>query len=191
MSEPQEYKLRWRGRETGPYALPEIHRKLDEHEIGMGHEILCQGQWITLDEFLASPPESSAPPAAQPASDPAPAANFSAPAAPGPARALRVKLSPRRVQAPVASPAELPRAGSDGKAPNVRPRRRLVFALLGVFLGFLGTHNYYARQWLTGLLQLLLSMATFLLGFGIIASWAWAMVEAVVVRKDGDGVDMI
>ena len=60
-----------------------------------------------------------------------------------------------------------------------------------MFTGFLGVHNFYARQWLTGLLQLLLSIATYLMGFGIIASWLWAMVEAVFVRKDADGVDMI
>jgi len=71
------------------------------------------------------------------------------------------------------------------------PRHRMVFALLGVFVGFLGLHNFYARQWLTGLLQLLLSVATILMGFGIIASWLWAMAEAIIVRKDGDGIDMI
>lgn len=57
--------------------------------------------------------------------------------------------------------------------------------------GFSGAHNFYARQWLTGLLQLLLSVATYLMGFGIIASWLWAMVEAVAVRRDGHGVEMI
>ena len=41
------------------------------------------------------------------------------------------------------------------------------------------------------MLQLLLSIATFLMGFGIIATWIWAVVEAVVVRKDGDGLEMI
>ena len=29
------------------------------------------------------------------------------------------------------------------------------------------------------------------MGFGIIASWLWAMVEALLVRKDGHGVEMI
>jgi TM2 domain-containing membrane protein YozV len=67
----------------------------------------------------------------------------------------------------------------------------LVYALLGVFLGFIGLHNFYARNWLTGLLQLLLSLATYLLGFGIIVPWLWALVEAVVVRKDGNGIEMI
>ena len=67
----------------------------------------------------------------------------------------------------------------------------MVFALLGVLAGFVGAHNFYARQWLTGLLQLLLSVATYLMGFGIIASWIWAMAEAVFVRKDGHDVEMI
>jgi TM2 domain-containing membrane protein YozV len=191
MSEPQEYKLRWRGRETGPYALPEICRKLDDHEIGMGHEILRQGAWITLDEFFALPLEPAPPPAAPPTSNPRAVTNLSSPTAPVPEPAPREKPSPRRIKMPVSRPAEPPQSRADGRAPGIRPRRRLVFAFLGVFLGFLGAHNYYSRQWLTGLLQLLLSIATFLMGFGIIASWAWAMVEAVVVRKDGDGVDMI
>jgi TM2 domain-containing membrane protein YozV len=84
-----------------------------------------------------------------------------------------------------------PAASESRPAPATRPRQRLVYALLGVFLGFLGLHNYYARHWLTGLLQLLLSIATCLLGFGIIAPWLWALVEAVIVRKDGNGMDMI
>jgi TM2 domain-containing membrane protein YozV len=66
----------------------------------------------------------------------------------------------------------------------------LVYALLGVFLGFLGLHNFYARNWLTGLLQLLLGCATYLLGFGIVVPWLWALVEAVLVRKDGKGNEM-
>ena len=72
-----------------------------------------------------------------------------------------------------------------------QPRRRLLFAFLAIVAGFVGAHNFYARQWLTGLLQLLLSVATCLMGFGIIASWIWAMAEAVFVRKDGDGIEMI
>ena len=79
----------------------------------------------------------------------------------------------------------------DSEQSTDRPRRRLVFALLAVLLGFSGAHNYYARQWLTGLLQLLLSVATFLLGFGIIASWIWALIEAVMVRRDANGEEMI
>jgi TM2 domain-containing membrane protein YozV len=175
MNESQEYTLRWRGREVGPYPVSEINRQLDDHKIGLGHEIFYQDTWITLEEFLAvlSKPAASAPIAA-----PAPTPIGTMPA--------RERISPVRIKVSV-SPTPAP----ESKGRGHRPRYRLVFGLLGVFTGFLGVHNFYARQWLTGLLQLLLSIATYLMGFGIIASWLWAMVEAVFVRKDADGVDMI
>ena len=40
--ETRQYQLRWRGRLSGPYPVSEINRMLDEHEIGMGHEILYE-----------------------------------------------------------------------------------------------------------------------------------------------------
>src|ERR1700722_1744606 len=52
MSEEPAYKLRWRGRELGPFSASEIDRQLDDHEIGMGHEIYFQENWITVEEFL-------------------------------------------------------------------------------------------------------------------------------------------
>jgi TM2 domain-containing membrane protein YozV len=67
----------------------------------------------------------------------------------------------------------------------------LLYAFLAIIGGFVGLHNFYARQWLTGLLQLLLSIATYLMGFGIIAAWLWAVAEAVFIRKDGEGIEMI
>jgi TM2 domain-containing membrane protein YozV len=77
-------------------------------------------------------------------------------------------------------------------AASAKPaRRRLVYGFLAILFGFCGLHNYYARHWLTGVLQLLLSIATLLLGFGVIAAWLWAIVEAIAVRKDGQGMDMI
>lgn len=172
MSELQEYTLRWRGREVGPYPLSEINRQLDDHEIGMGHEIYSQDKWITLEEFFTSLQKPATP-------------------APGETTPTREDLSPARIRVPVSIPSTPPTARVDGTGLVLRPRYRLAFGLLGVFAGFLGVHNFYARQWLTGLLQLLLSIATYLMGFGIIASWLWAMVEAVFVRKDGDGIDMI
>src|SRR5690242_19886361 len=54
MNDLHEYTLRWRGRRLGPYSLQEINRKLDDHEIGMGHEIQYQEKWITLEEFFAA-----------------------------------------------------------------------------------------------------------------------------------------
>lgn len=178
--------LRWRGCEVGPFPLSEINRQLNEHEIGMGHEIFYQDNWITLEEFLASLPNPDAPEPAQQTPPPRPA-----PRLPTVPLAPRERSSPLQIKVSVSSPPTPPPALAAAKARRLRPRHRMVFALLGVFAGFVGAHNFYARQWLTGLLQLLLSVATFLMGFGIIASWLWAMVEAVFVRKDGEGIDMI
>ena len=187
MSDTQQYILRWGGREIGPYSLDEINRQLDDHKIGMGHEILSAGEWITLEQFFAS---HHAPVVA--------AATVSRPA-PAPSSGVRLPKLPFATSPPADSAA----AEEAGKTPAqiatpqaldlsaARPRRRLVYALLGILLGFTGIHNYYARHWLTGLLQMLLSVATFLLGFGVVASWVWAVVEAALVRRDGNDLEMI
>jgi TM2 domain-containing membrane protein YozV len=178
MSDLQEYELRWRGRQSGPFPVSEINRMLDDHEIGMGHEILYQDEWITLEEFFAALQKA---PAAAPRQKLAVA---TVPLVPVGGTPQREQSSTARIKVSV-TPA------ADAAVPNVPPRNRLLFAFLAVFAGYVGAHNFYARQWLTGLLQLLLSVATTLMGFGIIASWLWAMVEALLVRKDGQGVEMI
>jgi TM2 domain-containing membrane protein YozV len=179
MSDSQEYQLRWRGRQSGPYPVSEINRMLDDHEIGMGHEILYQDKWITLEEFLAALQKAAA--TATQRQKPAVA---TMPLAPLGVPSLRDKSSSLRIKVSVTPTAEVVVSGG-------RARHRLLFAFLALFAGYVGAHNFYARQWLTGLLQLLLSVATFLMGFGIIASWLWAMVEALLVRTDGQGVEMI
>jgi TM2 domain-containing membrane protein YozV len=184
MSESEQYTLRWRGRQSGPYTLEEINRLLDDHTIGMGHEIQYEEKWITVEEFLVSRKQA------------APVARSPEPRAPVPAPSPAVTLPPKS-RPPVASAPGKPQKHGQPftpaakQAPVRSPRRRLVYALLGIGFGFSGLHNYYARHWLTGLLQLLLSLATLLLGFGIIAPWLWALVEAVVVRKDGYGMEML
>jgi len=181
MSDSQEYTLRWRGRSSGPYPVAEINRMLDDHEIGMGHEILYQDQWITIEEFLSNLRKAAGPAAAF-SRPPIPTMTLAPLAVAPPAE----KGSPVRIKVSL-TPAVLRPAG----ATDVKPRYRLLFGFLAVLFGYTGAHNFYARQWLTGLLQLLLSVATYLMGFGIVAAWLWAMVEAVAVRRDGHGVDMI
>lgn len=176
------YTLRWRGRELGPFSVEEINRQLDDHEIGMGHEILYQDNWIGLEEFFAAtrkpPPPAPKLVAAEsvPAITGIPTSKLHTVRAPGPATSrIQVSVS--------ATPAPQTKSGP--------PSYRMIFAGLAVLLGFSGIHNFYARQWLTGMLQLLLSVATYLMGFGIIASWLWAMGEALFVRRDGNGNEMI
>lgn len=212
--EQNTFLLRWRGRQMGPYSLAQLNQQLDDHEIGLGHEICYGDKWITLEEFFAAAKAAAAaiaspPPAPKPPAFITLASASPNPPGPGPARLPSTEYDSKTVADPapgsppiiaesgpsartpiIAAPVVLKRPESP-PAPPAPPRHRLVYAFLGICFGFLGVHNYYARHWLTGLLQLLLSVATFLLGFGVIAPWLWAMAEALLVRKDGNGVEMI
>ena len=68
-------------------------------------------------------------------------------------------------------------------------RSRLAYILLGVFLGTLGIHNFYAGYTNRGLVQLLITV----LGCGILSwvSFIWAIIDIVTVTKDANGVDML
>jgi TM2 domain-containing membrane protein YozV len=203
MTEPAEYLLRWRGRQIGPYSLQEINRLLDAHQIGLGHEIQQEGQWISLEEFLSASPSATALEAANPGGqnkEPHPSGppnqsrRVPVTETPPPSQRPAVERSAQRAIANEARTSAQEPSGRNqfGTAlPTTQPRKRLVYAALAILFGFLGIHNYYSRHWLTGVLQLLLSFATYLLGFGVFVPWLWAMVEAVVVREDGDGREMV
>lgn len=82
-------------------------------------------------------------------------------------------------------PAPAQRAGESSifLAPRCTRARYVALAIL---LGPLGVHNFAAGYRFRGLVQLGLSVAS--LGLLSPVSAAWALVEAVVVRADGDGV---
>ena len=71
--------------------------------------------------------------------------------------------------------------------PEVRaPKARIAFIMLGIFLGALGAHNFYAGYVKRGILQLCLSVAT--LGYAAVVSWIWAIVEVCTVDRDARDV---
>jgi len=47
------FLLRWRGRQAGPYTAAVIEEKLAANQIGLLHEVLHNGQWITLRDYFA------------------------------------------------------------------------------------------------------------------------------------------
>ncbi len=180
MSESISCRLRWRGQTTGPFPLETILRRLDDNELGLWHEIDYEGSWMTLEEFLSRtgnegrtangtthplrPRLATARPAAPPDGPPAaPVVPVQAPPAPGP------------------SPAP----------PRIRTKRLGVFLAAGFLLGFVGAHNFYAGYRGTAAAQLLLCCALCWLGFGLIATWTWALIELLVVRTDHRGVPLI
>ena len=57
--------------------------------------------------------------------------------------------------------------------------------LLGIFLGALGAHNFYAGYTKKGAIQLCLTLLTCFYGAAI--SWPWAIIEICVINKDAEG----
>lgn len=179
MSDADQRLLRWRGQQTGPHALPAILQMLDEHEIGLWHEIQHEGRWLTLEEFLKQREQQQAVAEAQ--------------------ERKRLVAEEQRQLAealpspvPPAPPPPSPTTTVGIAVPEARfrPRSMKLFAALGLFLGFTGAHNFYAGYRGTAVAQLLLTILTLWLGFGFFATWLWAMIELLVVHTDHRGVRM-
>jgi hypothetical protein len=175
MNDEESLPLRWRGQVSGPLPLERILRMLDEHEIGTWHEVQYQGRWLTLEEFLQLREQKRAARALPPVPRREPVGSAQ-PLTPGSAPAQATGSAPGTVTPAVGAPARF------------RPKRFPVFAALGLALGFVGAHNLYAGYWGTAIAQLLLTAATWWLGFGFIATWLWALLELLLVHTDRRGV---
>jgi len=73
--------------------------------------------------------------------------------------------------------------------PAPQPKTRVVFVLLGIFLGVFGVHNFYAGYVKKGTIQLCLSLLTCFYGAAI--SWVWAIIEICVTSEDADGTQFV
>jgi hypothetical protein len=51
--ESSEFLVRWRGRQEGPYTPAIMEAKLAANQIGLLHEVLHNGQWVTLRDYFA------------------------------------------------------------------------------------------------------------------------------------------
>lgn len=71
------------------------------------------------------------------------------------------------------------------------PKQRIAYVLLGLFIGTLGIHNFYAGYHGRAIAQLLI---TLLIGWWLIIPifciWIWNIIEICVVDRDADGVPM-
>jgi TM2 domain-containing membrane protein YozV len=70
---------------------------------------------------------------------------------------------------------------------NSNAKDRVAYILLAVFIGHLGIHNFFAGYTSRGVIQLVITIVT--CGIGGIATWIWAIIEAITVTKDANGVD--
>jgi TM2 domain-containing membrane protein YozV len=76
------------------------------------------------------------------------------------------------------------------------PKQKLVAALLGIFLGWLGVHRFYLGYNTIGAVQLALGLIGFFTcGVTTFAAWVWGIVDGVMIltgsiRTDATGVPL-
>lgn len=75
--------------------------------------------------------------------------------------------------------------------PGVQPKSRVIFILLGLFLGCLGVHNFYAGYNGKGIAQLLITLIIGWLVFPWVIVAIWALIEIIAVDVDANNVKMI
>lgn len=71
--------------------------------------------------------------------------------------------------------------------PTVLKKSRGTYVLLAILLGGLGIHNFYAGRTGIGIAQLVISLIGSFVGAPC-AIWIWAVIEAITVTRDGQGV---
>ena len=153
--------------------------------------ILGLSEPLSLDGNETPPVELSAPaPFLSAASDPAPT-----PAGPPPPPPSADSTSVPPPPPPPGSniplwaasqSADPPLSMAEAYASYHPPKSRVTFVLLGIFLGALGVHNFYAGYIRKAVFQLFLTLLTCF--YGSIVSWIWAVVEVCIVKQDSEGV---
>jgi len=137
-----------------------------------------------------TPPQPQPYVPAQPAASPQSSSSYSGPLGLSQAAAA----APAPVNSPAAPPAyPYPQAL---QPPYIAPgamyarsqKSRSTYIVLGIFLGALGIHNFYAGYTGRAVGQLCLSVLT--LGYLAWASWIWAIIEICLVTKDSKGFDL-
>ena len=81
-----------------------------------------------------------------------------------------------------------PRELSQSPLAAVKTKSRISYILLGIFLGCLGIHNFYAGYTGRAVAQLLITLLTGWLILPWFGVWIWCIVEVCTVRVDVDGV---
>ncbi len=73
--------------------------------------------------------------------------------------------------------------------PVAQPKTRVIFVLLGIFLGVFGVHNFYAGYAKKGAIQLCVTLLSCF--YGAVVSWIWAIIEICTVNKDAEGTQFV
>jgi len=66
-------------------------------------------------------------------------------------------------------------------------KSRITYVVLGIFLGALGIHDFYAGYTGRAISQLLISLLLGWLIIPLIAVWIWVLIELCTVTQDAQG----
>jgi TM2 domain-containing membrane protein YozV/ribosomal protein L40E len=84
-----------------------------------------------------------------------------------------------------------PKCGVRAKGiPNVPAggKQRIIFIVLGFFLGTLGIHNFYAGYTTKGVIQLVITLTLgWVFGLGVYITAIWALIEIIITTTDATG----
>ena len=76
-----------------------------------------------------------------------------------------------------------------------QPKTRVIFVLLGLFLGIFGVHNFYAGYTKKGAMQLvatvLIAIYSQIAAWLWLVVWLWAIVEICLVNQEADGTQFV
>ena len=64
-------------------------------------------------------------------------------------------------------------------------KSQLIYVVFALFFGAFGIHNFYANRWGRGLIQLILTVGTGMMG--AVISSLWSIINIFTIETDGDG----
>jgi|ERR1700723_612239 TM2 domain-containing membrane protein YozV len=70
-------------------------------------------------------------------------------------------------------------------SPDANAKNRTTFIVLGVLLGFVGAHNFYAGYKKKAIGQLCITLLS--AGFASPMTWIWAVIDICTIDRDSDG----
>jgi TM2 domain-containing membrane protein YozV len=98
------------------------------------------------------------------------------------------------IEPPPIKPHPAPPMATPNQAQGIqvyRPQKsRGTYIILGLFLGCLGIHNFYAGHRVQGAAQLVVTLLLGWVFIGLVITVLWSLAEICTVDEDGDGVKM-
>lgn len=92
--------------------------------------------------------------------------------------------------APYAMQGQRPPVTQETVRAPYRQKSRGTYIVLGLFLGGLGIHNYYAGRHGPGAAQLIITLTLGWVGVGVVINLIWVIIELISITEDGDGNPM-